>query len=208
MKILIADDHPIVRKGIQATLDALEYVTETHTVETHAEVLRAVRDDGWDLVVMDLDMPDGDALNTLSQLQASSPDLPVLIVSVHPEDSFALRVLRAGASGYLHKASAVDDLEAAVARIRSGRRYVGPELAEQLLSSVEGEADEPHKSISDREMQVLLGLAGGASVTEIGQQLSLSPKTVSTYRARLYEKLGFDSVADVVRYALEHDLVD
>ncbi|QDG52232.1 response regulator transcription factor [Persicimonas caeni] len=208
MKILIADDHPIVRKGIQMTLDALDYVTHTESVETHAEVLRAVRNDTWDLVVMDLDMPDGDALNTLSQLQAAEPDLPVLIVSVHPEDSFALRVLRSGAAGYLHKASAVDELEAAVARIRSGRRYVSPEMAEQLLSSVEGEAKDPHEALSDREMQVMLRLADGATVSEIGEQLNLSPKTVSTYRSRLFEKLGFDTVADVVRYALEHELID
>jgi DNA-binding NarL/FixJ family response regulator len=208
VRVLIADDHPLVRKGIRSTLEGLAFVDESAAVETHAELLRAAMGGEWDLVVMDVDMPEGDALDTLSQLQAHSPNLPVLVVSMHPEDAYALRILRAGASGYLHKASAVDELESAVRRVRKGGRYIGTELAEKLFSSVEGDDGDPHEVLSDREMQVLLRLANGMSVGEIGADLNLSPKTVSTYRSRLFDKLGFSSVADAVRYALEHDLID
>ena len=208
MRILVADDHPLVRKGIRTTLDALSFVDETQAAETHAELLRLAMGADWDLVVMDVDMPEGDALDTLSQLEAHSPELPILVVSVHPEDSYALRILRAGASGYLHKASAVDELEGAIVRIRKGGRYIGAELAEKLFDSADGADEAPHEALSDREMQVLLRLAEGMSVSDIGAELNLSPKTVSTYRARLFEKMGFENVAHVVRYALEHELVE
>ncbi len=208
MNVLIADDHPVVRKGMRGILDEMDLVDVVVEVETHRQILDQVRRQDFALVVMDLDMPDGDALNTLAQLAAYAPDLPVLVVSVHPEDSYALRVLKAGASGYLQKAAAIDDLSAAVRRIHNGGKYVSPQLAERMLGVMQGEDLAPHSALSDREMQVLLALAEGASVSEIGADLNLSPKTISTYRARLFEKLELDSVADVVRYALEHDLID
>jgi len=208
VRVLIADDHPLIREGIRATLERLPFVSQTRSVETHREVVAAIADETWDLVVMDLDMPEGDPLNTLAQIKARAPEMPVLVVSVHPEDSYALRVLRAGATGYLHKSSAVDHLETAVRRMRSGRRYVSAELAEQLLDAFEGDEEEaPHAALSDREMQVLCGLASGKSVGDVAGELGLSPKTVSTYRARVFEKLDFDSIAELVRYAVEYDLV-
>lgn len=208
MKILIADDHPVVRKGMRGLLDEMDLVDEVVEVKTHRKLLECVRREGFGLVVMDLDMPEGDPLNSLSQIQAFAPELPVLVVSVHPEDAYALRVLRAGASGYLPKAAAIDELAAAVRRVHAGGKYVSSELAERMLGVMQGEELAPHAALSDREMQVLIGLAEGASVSELGEILNLSPKTVSTYRARLFDKLGLDNIADVVRYALEHQLID
>lgn len=207
-KVLIADDHAVVRKGfaqiISETMD-LEVAAEA---EGGDEVLDLVRETDLDVVVLDLNMPGKSGFETLKQLQAQYPDLPVLVLSIHGEDQYAVRVLRAGASGYLTKESAPDDLVEAVRRVAKGRKYMSPAVAEDLLDRVDSDTEGPlHEALSDREFQVMRLLASGERVSDIAEKLSLSVKTISTYRSRVLDKMDVDSNADLTRYAIEHDLI-
>jgi DNA-binding NarL/FixJ family response regulator len=208
IEILIADDHAVVRKGlvqiVSETLD-IKVVAEASNGE---ETLDLVREHDLDVVVLDLNMPGPTGLDVLKQLNAEYPDLPVLILSVHPEDQYALRVLRAGASGYLTKDSAPEKLVGAIRRVAEGGKYLSSAVAEQLLFQIDSDADQPlHAALSDREFQVMRFLAEGMSVTDIAKKLSLGVKTISTYRARLLDKMQMSSNAELARYALEHDLI-
>jgi DNA-binding NarL/FixJ family response regulator len=208
IEILIADDHAVVRKGL------VQIVSETLDIKVAAEAsngeeaLDLVREHDLDVVVLDLNMPGPTGLDVLKQLNAEYPDMPVLILSVHPEDQYALRVLRAGAAGYLTKDSAPNKLVEAIRKVADGGKYLSSAVAEQLLFQIDADADQPlHATLSDREFQVMRFLAEGMSVTEIAEKLSLGVKTISTYRARLLDKMQMSSNAELARYALENDLI-
>lgn len=207
-RILIADDHGIVREGIQSLVDEqpdLEVAGEAASVP---DVLDLVREEEADLLVLDLGMPGGEGLETLQRIQAAASDLPVVILSVHPEDQLAARMLRAGASGYVHKETASENLVTAIRRVLRGTRYVSPDMASRLASDLGGDATgEPHEDLSDREFQVLRLLGDGRSVSGIADELSLSAKTVSTYKSRLLDKMEMETTAQLIRYAVEQDLV-
>ena len=176
---------------------------------TGREVLQAVRKHDYDVLVLDIAMPEGGGLEVLQQLQTLKPDLRVLILSMYPEKQYAVRALKTGAAGYLTKESVPDELIAAIRKVARGGKYVSQSLAEQLASELRGEVEkEPHQTLSDREFQVMILLAAGKSITDVAEELSLSVKTVSTYRTRILEKLNLKSTAEIIRYALEHELVE
>jgi len=209
IRILIADDHPIVRAGLrQIVIEAADMVVAAEASDGH-EVLAQVRQADFDVLLLDLTIPGLSGLDVLKQVKIEKPNLRVLILSVHPEDQYAVRVLRAGAGGYVTKASAPEQLIAAIRKVHEGRRYVSPVLAEQLAEHLEpGAATMPHESLSDREYQVLCLLASGKTATEIADTLALSVKTVSTYRSRILEKMGMRSNAELTHYAIQNGLVD
>lgn len=209
-RILIADDHAVVRQGLRAILSEHPDLEAAGEATTAPEVLDRVRDatDAWDLVLLDLSMPGGEGLETLNRLRSAAPELPVLVLSMHPEDKLAARLLKAGAEGYLNKEAASEELVVAIRRVLGGKKYVSPDLASRLASDLAGEADgAPHEALSDREFQVLCLLGRGRSVSDIADELSLSVKTVSTYRSRLLDKMDMENTAQLIRYAMEHDLV-
>ncbi len=208
-KCLIADDHEVVRSGLARML-ALEY---PHTVFGGAAdsqaTLALVQNEPWDLLILDLNLPGRGGLEVLQQVKAVTPRLPVVVFSMHPEEQYGPRALRAGASGFLSKEASSDQILAAVRMVLSGRKYVSPALSEELASRLASpQSDSPEELLSDRELQVLRLLAEGHSVGNIAERLALSVKTVSTYRARILEKLRLKSTADLVRYALDQRLTD
>jgi DNA-binding NarL/FixJ family response regulator len=173
------------------------------------ELLASVTADGWDVVVMDLAMPGIPGLEVLEQIRRQKPHLPVLVLSIYPEDQYAVRAIVAGASGYMNKGTPPDELVAAIRTVVARRRYISPQVAESLAAHVDMvSAKPPHEALSNREYQVLCLIASGQSVSDIGRQLSLSVKTVSTYRSRVLEKLGLRHNAEVTRYAIKHGLVE
>lgn len=205
IRVLVADDHVVVRRGLaQIISETLDLKVEAEAA-TGLEVLDLVRTRTFDVVVLDLSMPGQSGLDTLKQLRAEHPELPVLVLSMHAEEQYALRVLRAGAAGYLTKESAPDQLVRALRRVAEGRRFVSPAVAETLLDApTEGP---PHTRLSDREFQVMCLLAAGKTPGEIAESLSLSIKTVSTYRTRVLEKMKMKSNAELAHYALKNDLI-
>ena len=207
-RVLVADDHAVVRRGlgqiIAETMD-LEVGAEA---SNGAEVLTLIQDDEFDAVVLDINMPGMDGLDTLKQLRAVRPDMPVLVLSMHSAEEYAIRVLKAGASGYMNKESAADDLVSALRKISSGGKYMSPEVAESLLAHVTSGGNGPlHATLSDREFQVLCLIASGKPVSEIADQLSLSVKTISTYRARILDKMNMKNNAELTHYAIKNELV-
>jgi two-component system invasion response regulator UvrY len=208
IRILIADDHAIVRKGLKQLL--LEnYPTATIGEAADAETLiTTVLGEPWDVVICDVSMPGRSGLDALHQIKQSSPKLPVLIMSMYPEDQYALRVLKAGASGYLGKETIHDDIVNAIETVLRGKKFITPAIAEKLADAFDADTTRQlHELLSDREFDVFKLLASGRSVTEIGEKLSLSATTVSTYRSRIMEKMGMRSNADLTRYGLEHHLI-
>jgi DNA-binding NarL/FixJ family response regulator len=208
MKILLADDHAIMRKGLRDVLVEGLGQVEIGEAATGRDALEAVRKQAWDAVVLDVNLPDKNGIEVLKEMKALRPGIPVVVLSLHPEDQYAVRMLKAGAAGYLTKEAAPEELVAALKKALHGGRYVSPALAEQLADSVGGAPAEPHQTLSDRELEVLCLIARGKTPTEIADMLSLSVKTVSTYRARLLEKLRLHSTADLIRYAVDHKLVE
>ena len=173
-----------------------------------AETLRLSREAEWDVVILDITMPDGSGLDILRELRHEKPQLPVLVLSVHSEDQYALRVLRSGAAGYLTKECAPQELVEAVRRVVSGGKYVGLDLAERLAEVLAGDRNaQAHEQLSDREFQILCLIGSGKSASEIAQELSLSPKTVSTYRRRVLDKMHMSSNVELTRYVLEQQLI-
>jgi DNA-binding NarL/FixJ family response regulator len=208
LRILIADDHTVVRRGLRQIL--LDEFLAAHIVEVGDadELFNRVLKDEWDVVITDISMPGRSGLDVLQQIRQHYPRLPVLVLSIHPEDQYAIRVMRAGASGYLNKDSAPEELVKAVHRIMLGKKYITPALAEKLADSLDQDADRlPHENLSDREFEVLKLLASGIPVAEIADKLSLSPTTVSTYRARVLQKMNAKTNADLIRYAMQNKLV-
>ena len=209
VRILLADDHGVVRRGVRELLaDALPRATFGEAA-TSEEALRLSIDQPWDLVVLDISMPGRGGLETLKQMRAARPGVPVLILSHHAEDQYAIRALRAGAAGYVTKSATPEELVKAAQKALDGGKYVTPALAERLANALtQHDGGWLHESLSDREMQVLRMLANGRSVKEIGAELSLSEKTISTYRTRILDKLAMKSNAELMRYALRVGLVD
>ncbi|UCH84001.1 MAG: response regulator transcription factor [Candidatus Latescibacterota bacterium] len=209
MRVLIADDHEIIRRGLQQILaDAFPDIA-VGEAETAEEALEQILDRDWDVVVLDISMPGRSGLDALKEIKKERPSLPVLVLSIHPEEQFATRVLKAGAAGYMTKETATAELVNAINKVRTGGKYVSEQLAEKLALDLEREVDdkELHQRLSDREYEVLLLIAAGLSITQIAEKLSLSVKTISTYRARILEKTNLNSNADLIRYAIAHRLV-
>jgi DNA-binding NarL/FixJ family response regulator len=207
-RVLIADDHPVVRQGIKQILNAIDGITVSGEAQSGDELLKKVRGGGWDILVMDLNMPGPHGLDLLRQIKRDAPDLPILVLSVHPEDQLAVRLLKAGASGYIAKENAPDELIAAIRKICAGGTYVSASLAEALAEGLRQPSDQPpHKRLSDREYQVLLLMGAGHSPTEIATQLHLSIKTISTYRARILDKMQLRSSAQIIQYVIREGLL-
>ena len=206
-KVLLVDDHAVVRRGMRAILeDELPGISISEA--SRGEEALALLGDPLDAVVLDLSMPGRSGIDLLAEIKHRQPKLPVLIMSLHGEEQFAVRALRAGASGYLTKAAAPEQLVAAVVKVANGGRYVSEALAERLAADLgKRGAAAPHERLSDREFEVMRGIASGSSVSEIAAQMHLSVKTVSTYRTRLLDKMRMTSNAELTRYAIEHGLV-
>ncbi len=208
LRILIADDHAIVRKGLKQLL-LEEYPSAVIGEAPDAEgLLNEVIRNEWNLVICDMNMPGRSGLDALSQIKQVAPQLPVLIMSMYPEDQYALRVLKAGASGYLGKETIHDDIIKAVQTVQLGKKFITPTVAEKLADAFRDDTNgQPHENLSDREFDVFKLLSTGKSVSEIAAQLSLSTTTVSTYRARVMEKMSLKSNAELTRYALEKKII-
>lgn len=208
-RILIGDDHPIVRKGLKEILADAPEIFDVDEASDGPEFVNKVRRNAYDVALLDITMPGMSGLDVLKQLKSEYPALPILILSWHPEEHYAVRALKAGAAGYLTKETAPDELVKAVKKVRTGRKYVSASLAERLAVEIDFDADKPpHESLSDREYQVMCLIASGKTVREIAELLSLSVKTISTYRARILEKMNMKSNAELTHYALKNQLVD
>jgi len=209
IKILIADDHPVVRKGLKEIIEETPDMVVGGEASNGQEALEKVRKGDIDIVVLDIAMPGRSGLDTLKQLKSENPELSVLVLSMYPEEQYAVRVLRAGASGYLTKESAPDELIAAIRKASVGRKYISSSLAEKLAFDLEIDAERPlHETLSDREYEVMRMIASGKTVKEIGEELFLSVKTISTYRSRILEKMRMKSNAELTHYAIKHRLVE
>jgi DNA-binding NarL/FixJ family response regulator len=209
LRILIADDHSVVRQGLERILRREYPSAVIGEVPNAEELVKKVVQSEWDLVISDLSMPGRTGLEVLGQLKDLCPALPVLILSVHPEEHYAIRALRAGASGYLSKDMAPEELIAATHRVLMGHKYITPAIAEKLTEEMTGDyLKSPHEILSDREFEVLKLLAAGKSLIEIGHIFSISPATVSTYRARILTKMKLKTNADLTRYAIANKLID
>src|SRR6266581_371263 len=204
MRVLIADDHAVFRRGLRETLaEAFSRVTFGEA-KTAQETLEHVRRQDWDLVILDISMPGKSGLDILDDLKRLRPKVPVLFLSMHPEEQYAKRALKAGAAGYLTKESVPEELKTAVKRVLGGGRYVSATLADKLAYDLRGGTDVPvHELLSDREFQVLRMVASGKTIKQIAGEISLSVKTVSTYRSRILEKTGLKTTAELIRYALQ-----
>jgi DNA-binding NarL/FixJ family response regulator len=209
IKILIADDHTMFREGLKHILAEYPDLVVTDEANNGQEVLDKIWKNNYDMVLLDITMPGMTGLEALKQLKNDKPKLPVLILSMHPEEQYAVRVLRAGASGYLTKESAPDELITAIRKISQGRKYITPSLAERLASEFEADSEKPlHDILSDREYQVLRMIAEGKTVKYIAKELSLSIKTVSTYRTRIMEKMKMKTNAELMHYVIKHQLLN
>lgn len=209
IKIIVADDHAIVRAGIIQILSDEPGFQVIDEAGDGQAFLNKVRSNDPDVVLLDMTMPGMDGLDVLKQLKIERPKLPVLILTIHPEAQYALRVLKAGASGYITKSSAPDELIRAVKKVFRGGKYISQAFAENLAFQLDTDYKElPHEALSDREYQVCLLIASGKTVSEIADELTLSVKTISTYRSRILEKMNLKNNAELTRYVIEHQLLD
>lgn len=209
IKILIADDHPVVRQGLKDIIKETPDMMVGDEASNGQETLEKVRKSDFDIVLLDISMPGRSGLDILKELKSEKPELSVLILSMHPEEQYAVRALKAGASGYLTKESAPDELIAAIRKASKGRKYITSSLAEKLAFYLEIENERPlHEALSDREYEVMRMIASGKTITEIAGKLFLSVKTISTYRSRILEKMGMKSNAELTHYALKNRLVE
>ena len=209
IKILIADDHAVVRRGLKQIVSETPDIIVTDEASTGYEVLNKVRGNDYDAVILDISMPGGDGLNILKQLKKENPKIPILVLSVHPEDQYAVRALKAGAAGYLTKDSAPSELISAIRKVSCGRKYVSSLLAEKLALDLETESGKKlHEKLSDREYQVLCMIASGKRMKDIASELCLSIKTIGTYRSRILEKMRMKNNAELTHYAIKHGLTE
>lgn len=207
IKILIADDHAIVRRGVRDILCELPDHIEISEANCAVDAIREIAAHPFDIVILDISFPDGNGLDILDKVKNIRPETRVLFLSMYPEEQYARRALKNGAYGYLTKDSAPMELVAAIERVISGNKYVTMTLAQKLVNDLATiRTQEPHESLSDREFQVMLALAKGKKNSEIASELLLSPKTVSTYRGRIFQKLNINTTAELIRYVLDHDL--
>lgn len=208
MKLLIADDHTIVREGIKQILAEMPEVTRTDEARNGKEVLQNVWENDYDIVLLDISMPGRSGLDILKQLRHDKPALKILVLSMHPEEQYAIRALKAGAFGYLTKESSPNELIEALRKVLAGKKYVSSSLAETLASHLEASSEKPlHETLSDREYEVMCMIASGKTVKDIADELSLSVKTISTYRARILEKMGMKNNAQLTHYTIQNGLV-
>jgi len=209
IKILIADDHAIVRKGLRQILAETSDLVVGGEAQNGQEVLNKVRAGGLDVVVLDVTMPGTSGLDILKALKRECPKLPILVLSIHSEDQYAVRVLKAGASGYMTKETAPDELVKAIRKVAAGGKYVSPYFAEKMAVNLPDNFEKPlHESLSDREYQVMCMIASGKSVKEIAEEVSLSAKTISTYRIRILGKMRMKTNAELIHYGIRNRLVD
>lgn len=209
IKVCVVDDHAVVREGLKRIIAENPGMAVTSEAGDGAEALKVIQSEPCDVVLLDITMPNKNGLDVLKQIHAETPRLPVLVLSMHAEDQYAVRVLRAGASGYLTKESAPAKLVQAIRKVVRGGKYVSTTLAEKLVFDLDSRsAKAPHEVLSDREYQVLCMIASGKTVTIIAEELALSVKTVSTYRVRILEKLNMKNNAELTRYAIKEGLVD
>ncbi len=209
IRVVVADDHPILRAGLVSVLNASPDLRVVGEAGNGAEVLRSIREIKLDVLLLDVSMPGKSGLDLLRQIRKDYPRLPILIVSSHPEDQYALRAIKAGASGYVTKMSAPQDLVTAVRTVSNGRRFITPELADLMANAIEHpEEGLLHESLSDREFQTLKMIGAGHSLTEIAEVLCISVKTVSVYRSRVLEKMRMKNNVELTRYVVEHGLTD
>jgi DNA-binding NarL/FixJ family response regulator len=207
--VLVADDHPLLRSGVKEVLAQEPDFAVPVEAEDSQQVLNRVEEHDWDVLVLDITMPGRSGLDVLREIRHKRPNLPVLILSMHTEEQFAVRAIKAGASGYVTKANAPSELVHAIRKVVTGKKYVSPSLAEALAGAIESDPGRPlHEVLSDREFQVMCKIASGKTVSEIAGDISLSVKTVSTYRARALEKMRMRTNAEFTRYAIQSGLVD
>ena len=208
IRVLIVDDHAIVRRGLRALLSDEFYGASFGEASDARQALEQLRKKEWDVALLDINLPGKSGLDLLKELKIEWPRLPVLVLSGHPEDQFAVRVLKAGAGGYMTKESAPEELAKAIRKILAGGLYVSSAMGEKLASGVKKDLSRtPHETLSDREYEVMTRIGSGKTVTEIAEELSLNAKTISTYRARVLEKLGVKNSAKIVQYAIQNGLV-
>lgn len=208
IKVLVADDHPLLRNGLQQVLAHEPDITIAGEAGDCEQVLTMIAEASWDLLILDLTMPGKGGIDILRDIRKLRPDLPVLVLTMHPEEQFAVRAIRAGASGYLTKTNVVGEVVTAVRKILTGKKYVSANLAEMLANALDSDSTRsPHETLSDREFQVMCKIASGRTVSQIAIELTLSVKTVSTYRARVLEKMHMGNNAELTRYAIQHSLV-
>ncbi len=209
IRVLIADDHAIVRRGLRQILDETSDIAVKGEAETGFQAIKIARQETFDVMLLDISLPDKNGVEVLKQIKHEHPKLAVLILSMHTEREFAVRALKAGASGYLTKQSAPAQLITAIRHVAAGKKYVSPALAEELASALGTDIEQPlHETLSDREFQTLRLVASGKTLSVIATELRLSPKTISVYRSRLLEKLKLSNNSELTRYAIKNHLVD
>ena len=208
MRVLCVDDHAIFRQGVKQILVQYDRQAKIGEAATAEAAMRLARESRWDVVILDLSLPDRSGFQVLSDLKREQPQLPVIVLSMHAEDEYAVRALRIGASGYVTKESAPEELVAAIQKVTRGGRYMTPALAEKIAFSIAspGTNEKPHHILSERELEVLQLIGAGKSLKEIAAMLSLSVKSVGTYRARVLEKMAMSTNADLIRYVIENNL--
>lgn len=207
IRVITVDDHPVVRRGLKQIIEGEPDMQVVGQAENALEAIRVIRQTACDAVVLDITLPGASGIEVLNQLRNERPELPVLIMSVHEEEQYADRLIRAGASGYLMKESVPEELIKAIRKIVSGGKYISPAFSETLIPGQVSTGKPLHGKLSDREFEILRLIATGKALTEIGETLCISGKTVSTYRARILEKMGMKTNADLISYALKNDLI-
>lgn len=207
IRILIADDHAIIRHGLKQIIEESGEMRVVAEADSGIDALRKIREIECDVVLLDISMPDMSGIDVLKQVHAESPQLPILILSIYPEDQYAVRLIKAGAAGYMTKESAPSEVVKALLRVASGKKYISPVVAEILANEIGTDEEKlPHQILSDREYQIFLLLASAKTVSEIADTLALSVKTISTYRSRILEKMHLNNNAELMRYAIDNHL--
>ncbi|MCK4799058.1 MAG: response regulator transcription factor [Spirochaetes bacterium] len=208
IKVIIADDHPVVRKGLKQILEESHHIVVEDEVSNGQELLEKLHTKNFDIVLLDISMPGRSGLDILKQIKYDKPNLYVLVLSMHPEEQYAIRALKAGASGYLTKESAPEELINAIIKVSRGGKYVSSSFAEKLAFSFTDDPQKPpHEKLSDREFEIMRMLASGKRVTEIAEELFLSVKTISTHRAKILKKMNFKNNAEITKYAIKNNLM-
>ena len=209
IKIFIADDHAVVREGLKQIISEVPDIKVAGEADNGFDVPKHVKAKTYDMLILDITMPGPNILDLIKQLKHEKPAVPILVLSIHPEEQYAMRVLRSGASGYLTKESAPEELVNAIRKVAGGGKYVSAALAEKLLFTLGSDQEKmPHDNLSDREYQALCMIASGKTVKEIAEELSLSEKTISTYRSRVLQKMGMKNNAEITHYAFKYGLVN